>query len=238
MFATNALVANGKEVIVAPGTSPRWGGAAPPTPPAQVANADPPPVKGLFHVWASSFTDPAAGPFALWNGKMQLTAAAKKALATWDPVRQTIAKGCEPKGMPTIMEQPYGLAFEDLEKTIAIRIEEYDTVRVVHMSDGVAVPKTKSLLGHSAGRWEGTTLVVTTTGISWPYIAPTGLPQGPSSSMVERFTPSQDSTRLEYTVTITDPDTFTVPAVLKRAWVWNPNERVQKYGCGQRQNGR
>jgi len=80
-----------------------------------------------------------------------------------------------------------------------------------------------------------TRLVVTTTGISWPYIAPSGLPQGPSSRMEERFTPSADGKRLAYTVTITDPDTFATPAVLKRAWVWREGERVRPYACGKRQ---
>jgi hypothetical protein len=166
---------------------------------------------------------------------MSLTPAAKSAVAAWDPVRDTVARGCKPKGMPTIMEQPYGMQFEDRGKTIVLRLEEYDTVRTIHMSDGVPVPKSKSLLGHSVGAWDGTTLVVTTTGISWPYIAPNGLPQGPQSRMVERFTPTADGKRLEYSVTITDPDTFVTPAVLKRAWIWSPTERVRQYECGTRQ---
>src|SRR5262249_41487750 len=147
----------------------------------------------------------------------------------------TVARDCIPKGMPTIMEQPYGLQFEDRGTTIVLRIEEYDTVRTIHMSDGSAPSTAKSLLGYSSGKWEGKTLVVTTTGISWPYIAPNGLPQGPSSRLAERFTPAADGKRLAYTLTITDPDTFTTPPVLKRAWVWRADERLRRYACGTRQ---
>jgi hypothetical protein len=238
MFATNVLTSAGQELVMAPGTSPRWHADAEGLGPASVASANPqtPAAVGIFRVWSSSRDDPTMRPTSLWSGNMPLTDAAKKALASWDPVHDTVARDCIPKGMPTIMEQPYGMQFEDHGKTILLRLEEYDTVRTIHMSDGAPVPSAKSLLGHSVGHWEGATLVVTTTGISWKYIAPSGLPQGPSSHMLERFTPSQDGTRLEYTVTITDPDTFTSPAVLKRAWVWQPTERVQKYSCGMRRN--
>ncbi|MEP7311189.1 MAG: DUF6152 family protein [Pseudomonadota bacterium] len=233
MFVTNVLTPAG-ELVMDHRTVPRWRKDADGTGPALLASSNAQAPAGLFHVWSSNLSDPTAGPFALWSGDMKLTDAAKKALAKWDEVHDTIARDCVPKGMPTIMEQPYGMAFEDHGKTIVLRIEEYDTVRTIHLSDGVTVPAAKSLLGHSVGAWEGATLVVTTTGISWPYIAPNGLPQGPTSRMVERFTPSTDSKRLEYSVTITDPDTFMTPAVLKRAWVWTPGERVQKYSCGSR----
>lgn len=237
MFVTNMLNSAGQELVMQPRTQPRWNTDGKGTGSAVVAVTTSPAAAApatLFHVWSSSFDDPAATPFALWVGPMPLTDSARKALAAWDPVRDTITKGCEPKGMPTIMEQPYGMALEDHGKTILMRIEEYDLVRTIHMSDGAPVPPAKSLLGHSVGRWEGATLVVTTTGISWKYIAPNGLPQGPSSKMEERFTLTRKGERLQYTITITDPDTFTAPALLKRAWVWNPNDRVQKYSCGTR----
>ena len=236
MFALNLLTSTGLELVMAPRTAPRWHQDAQGQGPARMAStsAQAAAPAGLYHVWSSSLQDPAAGPFSLWAAPMSLTASAKKALAAWDPVHETVARDCIPKGMPTIMEQPYGMQFEDHGKTIVQRLEEYDTVRTIHMSDGEPVPTTKSLLGYSVGHWDGATLVVNTVGISWKYIAPSGLPQGAASSLVERFTPSADGKRLEYMITITDPETFTTPAVLKRAWVWTAGERVQKYSCGAR----
>lgn len=237
MFGTNLLTSSGSELVMAPGSKPRWQMNATAFAPDRSRDATAqPPTMGIFKVWGSSFEDPEASPLTLWRGTMSLTPAAKKALAAWDPLHDTVARGCTPKGMPTIMEQPYGLQFEDHGTTIVLRIEEYDTVRTIHMSDGGPMPPTKSLLGFSVGKWEGTTLVVTTTGISWPYIAPNGLPQGRASRLEERFTPAADGKRLTYTLTITDPDTFTIPAVLKRAWVWRAGERVRQYACGSRQS--
>jgi hypothetical protein len=242
MFATNVLLPSGREVVLAPGVPPRWQTtAAPLAPPGPPPGATvEPPTKGLFKVWGSSFADPRGGPAGLWMGMSpsSLTPAAKSALASWDPIHDTVARGCEPKGMPTIMEQPYGLAFEDHGATITLKLEEYDTLRTIHVSDGAAVPAAKSLLGYSVGRWDGSTLVVTTTGISWRYVSPDGLPLGPSARLEERFTPADDGKRLDYTVTITDPDTFTKPVALERFWVWSPTERVRPYECGQRQSTR
>jgi hypothetical protein len=49
--------------------------------------------------------------------------------------------------------------------------------------------------------------------------------------IVERFTPTRDGTRLDYTMTITDPQTFTRSVELKQSWVWRPGETVKPYNC-------
>ena len=239
LFGTNLLTPSGIELVMAPNTQPRWQVHAPAFSSFTAGDATgQPPTKGLFKVWGTSFEDPETAPTALWSAVMPLTAAARKALAAWDPVHGSVARGCTPKGMPTIMEQPYAMQFEDHGATIVLRIEEYDTVRTTHMGANAASPPQKSLLGYSVGRWDGESLVVSTHAISWPYITSGGLPQGPASRLEERFTPAADGKRLSYTLTITDPDTFTMPAVLKRAWVWWDKERVRKYACGAQQNER
>jgi hypothetical protein len=195
-------------------------------------SAEQPPTMGIFKVWGSDLTDPEG---LLFGPKMDLTPAANKALAAWDPVHDRMLNGCDPKGMPTIMEQPYGMQFEDKGAQILLKLEEYDTVRTIHMSDAGQAPKARSLLGYSVGRWDGGALVVTTTGISRPYITD-GVRQGPASRLEERFAVTADGKRLTYTVTINDPATFPKPTTLHRAWVWRASERVRAYECGTRQN--
>ncbi len=131
------------------------------------------------------------------------------------------------------MEQPYPLEFVRKGETILLRLEEYDT-RADHRHGGrrrrwTRLPKT--LLGRSKGRWDGPTLVVTTSRIDWPYLDPSGVPLGPSATIIERFTPAPDGTRLGYTMTVTDPATFTQPLELTRSWVWRPGETVKPYNC-------
>src|SRR6185436_11330571 len=126
------------------------------------------------------------------------------------------------------------LEFVKKGDTILLRLEEYDTVRTIDMTGAPAVARPKTLLGSSRGSWDGTSLVVTTTGISWTYFDPSGVPLGPSASIVERFTPSPDGTRLVLDMTVTDAATFTEPIKLQRTWVWRKGETVKPYNCVER----
>jgi hypothetical protein len=110
---------------------------------------------------------------------------------------------------------------------------EYDTVRTIYMCEKVA-PSTlpTSPLGRSTGRWEGSTLVVQTDGITWPYLDPRGTPLSPAATLVERFTPTPDGTGLQYRLTIADPQVLTQPVELMRSWVARPNESVLPFNCG------
>jgi hypothetical protein len=238
VFGTNLLTPASGELVLALVTKPRWQVDAAPNPassPPGSAPAAPPPA-GIFRVWSTVVTDPDANPYSLWSGKASLTPAAKAAHAAWDFLRDTVAHGCSPQGMPTIMGQPLPMQFEDHGATILLRLEEYDTVRTIHMTDEGTAPPGKSLLGHSVGKWVGDVLVVDTTGVSWPYISPDGLRLGRSARMQERFMPTGDGKRLRYTLLIDDPDAFTAPAVLSRSWVWQENERVHEYACGKTQD--
>jgi hypothetical protein len=231
LFAHNLLYADGTELVLHPGAPTRWAKTAlggkgtwfdPGT--ADAAGA------GLFRVWSSKIDDPEE----FWLSSYPLTGAAKKKVAKWDPINDDVARGCEPKGMPTIMEQPYPLQFVREGDVIRLRMEEYDTVRTIHMSEKL---KRESLqrhrLGRSTGRWEGSTLVVTTDGIVWPYLDPSGTPLSPAAMLVERFTPTPDGTRLQYSLVITDPENLTAPVELKRSWVARPNESVKPFRCGE-----
>lgn len=84
----------------------------------------------------------------------------------------------------------------------------------------------------SIGRWEGGTLIVETGGITWPYLDYSGMPLSPDASLLERFTPTKDGTRLKYSVIVTDPKYLTKPFESKRSWIARPNEAVKPYDCG------
>ena len=229
MWAMNIMPARGREIVLGPGITPRWQStAAGATTTWFEGGKTENRTAGIFRVWSTKFGEPGG----LWRRDYPLTERAKKARAAFDPLTDTVAPGCRPKGMPTIMEQPYPIELVNKGDAILLRMEEYDTVRTISMRPDAAVDALpKTLLGRSKGRWEGDTLVVTTSRIAWPYLDPSGVPQGGSSSIVERFTPTSDGTRLNYAMTITDPDTFTEPIELKRSWVWRPGETVKPYDC-------
>lgn len=229
MYATNLLRADGVELLLLPGMKPRWKDA-----PSQfttswfnsgVASRD---NAGIFKVWSMKLDD----PVELWRRTYPLTEKAKAQHATWDRRRDTITRGCEPKGMPTIMEQPYPIEFVQKSNVVLLRIEEYDTVRTIYL-DAKQVPTVpvKSRLGVSVGRWEGSTLVVTTDRIDWPYLDPNGVPLGANAKLVERFVPTADGSSLAYALTVNSPEIFVEPLELKRNWVSRSEETVQPYRC-------
>ena len=229
MWATNVMSADGREIVLGPGIKPRWKTSVTGSTTTWFeAGKSGDSSKGIFRVWSTKLDNPEG----LWRDDYPLTEAAKKAVARWNALTDTVAPGCAPKGMPTIMEQPYPMEFVNKGDTILLKMEEYDTVRTINMSPNAAVDALPAtLLGRSKGRWEGNTLVVTTSRIAWRYIDSNGVPQGNSSSIVERFTPSSDGARLNYTLTITDPQTFTRPVELNNSWVWRPGETVKPYNC-------
>jgi uncharacterized protein DUF6152 len=229
MYGTNILSSDGQELVLWR-TAPRWRptafGTATPAmfgPATPVAAPDAVHAKTLFQVWGSVYGDlDGALKFVT---PLSLTEAATKARASF-PFDDTAALACKPKGMWIIMAQPFPIDFVDRGDTILLRLEEFDSVRTIHMG-GDEIPDTQARtpLGYSIGRWEGEALVVETTHVGGGWV-----PFGPSARLLERFTPGDDG-RLHYTIRITDPDFVTQPAEGQRYWVARPGEQVLPFEC-------
>jgi len=186
----------------------------------------------LFRTWVSDLDDPDANPGSLFAGlAWPLTAKAREVAAQFNPVTDTTTAGCTPKGMPAIIRQPFPIEFVDRGDTIELKMEEYDTRRTIHLRAAAIADASRTPLGYSAGKWEGSTLVVETTRLSEPYLNNLGAPMSPAATLVERFSPSADGSRLNYTLVITDPDSLTMPIEGKRSWVWRPDEKVMPFNC-------
>jgi len=239
MYARHVLLPDGRELLLNVGLKPRWTEHAVGDESllmARTGDASRPDL-GIFRVWSHTrtiarlfpeVTDPTADIQAY-----PLTPAARVALAEFDRATDNPTANCVPKGMPTIMEAPYPIEFvQQPEGDILLRLEEYDLERPIYMRQNVAweLPQ-PSPLGFSVGRWEGSTLVVTTTRINWPFFSQLGIRQSPAVEIVERFSPTADGSRLDYEMTVTDPATFTQPVVLSQHWLWLPSVRLLPYEC-------
>jgi hypothetical protein len=236
LVVMNMLLADGREVLLAPGIEPRWSRDTLGTSAAWLgdgaANAQAGQL-GIFRVWSDDYSNPRLfDDVATAEHKWPLTAQAAPRRAAWDPVADSPYLGCTTMGMPRIMGQPYPMEFVDAGDTIALRIELYDAVRTIHMAAAAdAARMSATALGFSVGHWEGPTLVVETSRVDWPYFDQTGVPQSEGVEIVERFTPSEDGSRLDYVFTVTDPATFTEPVTLGKFWIWRPGEQVQPFDC-------
>jgi hypothetical protein len=231
MYGTNILSSAGQELVLwrAP---PRWQDAAFVTsravPSAAESRTAP---RTIFQVWGSIYAnadqpdDPDASPAALWRVPMPLTEVGRRALASV-PVDDAPALGCNPKGMWIIMGVPGPMEIIDRGEEIIVRIEEFDSVRTIHM-DGSENPAAQPLTphGYSVGRWDGDTLVVETTRLGGGWIA-----LGPDARLVERFTAGDDG-RLHYSILISDPELLTQPVEQKRSWVATPGVELLPFNC-------
>lgn len=231
VYAVNLLLEDQREILLDTPVA-RWsddtiGTGRDETPGALSAD----PSLGIFRVWSTDGNMLALGSMGD-NPSFRLTERAKQDLAAWDPLSlENPFRGCAPKGMPIIMEQPNPMEFIDQGDRVLIRMEEYDTVRTIHMNDSLDQDTESSILGHSVGRWEAGTLMIHTSRINWRYFNQRGLMQSNAIEIDERFTPSEDGSRLDYEISATDPSTFIEPAVITKTWLWVPGDEVLPFDC-------
>ncbi|HLF12005.1 MAG TPA: DUF6152 family protein [Gammaproteobacteria bacterium] len=237
VFVRNILLPSGEEIVL--GGQARWSaersirGSEILTQSEGNASA---PNQGIFRVWSTGSGTSMIFPENL-NASFDfsvypLTAAARAAVEAFDIFEDDPTKDCVPKGMPLLMEQPYPMEFVQRGDDIVLRLEEYDSVRTIHMNAVArAAQQPAAALGYSVGRWDDRTLMVTTTRINSGHFDSVGIPLSEAAEIVERFTPSEDGARLDYQMTVTDLATFTRPVALSKHWIWLPEIKLGRYAC-------
>lgn len=237
MYVTNVLMPDGQEILLRTTSVPRWsediisirGGAA--IDPKQAA-ADRP--QGIFRTWV-----PAGSQAPDWTADPPLTAQARASRDAYDPIRDDPLLDCSPPGMPRVISRSGGhpIRFEERNGDIVLENEYFGLERLIHMRSSVDLSQlAPTPLGHSSGRWQDDALIVTTTGIDWPYFQLYGLegvPQSPAAEITERFTMNAAGDELSYDLTLTDPATFTRTVVAENylTFRWQPGLELLPYEC-------
>lgn len=194
------------------------------------------PELGVFRVWSSGRGAGQVFPESFDNdfdfSYYPLTESAKAAVERFNYIEQDPTNDCRPKGMPIIMEQPYPVEFIDEGDSIRMLIEEYDTVRIIHMRN-VPEPASQpaSPLGFSTGRFDGRDLVVTTTRIDSGTFDSVGIPLSLEARIEERFAPSEDGSTLNYTIEVEDPVNFTAAVRSGKRFIYVAGIAVQAFNC-------
>jgi hypothetical protein len=158
-----------------------------------------PPVVGVWLPVAREVPDP-----------LPLTDAARAAPAA--------TPACPP-GMPALLDTHDAVEITQHGDRIRISYAEWGgAARTVHMNPRNGPPTQEpSPLGVSFGRWEARTLAIFTTYIAYRYFDRVGTPQSAAVTVLERYTPNADGSRLEWKVTVTDAATFSAPVVMTGA---------------------
>ena len=180
MFARNMLLANGEEVVLTT-TATRYfsveedAGLYEGKYDADVTEAARQNADSIFRVWSSNLEERPTSGSQLWHGRYAITQDAAAIREQWDPSDNALQE-CGLWVMPRLMGNPLPIAFERRGEDIAIRFEEDDQLRLVHMNTAHAPGAESSDLGYSTGHWDGNTLVVETSSLNAARLDNSGTP--------------------------------------------------------------
>ena len=142
---------------------------------------------------------------------------------------------CQPYGFVREVTNPLPMLISRDGDHLLVRYEEWSLLRPIYM-DGRPQPthRTPSLLGHSVGRVENGALIVETTRVTPDLISDdiAGRAQRRADGGRALYG-AQDPHRLELTLTLTDPVTFTKPLVVTKTWLYTPDVEIVQDTCSQ-----
>jgi hypothetical protein len=127
-----------------------------------------------------------------------------------------------------------GLEIHQTPNDVVIRYEMIHETRIIpidpkpHVNEAI-----KMYMGDARGRFEGDTLVVETKnmiGKTAIGLNGNGSPLTASTTLVERFTRVADD-QIDYSVTVTDPETYTAPFTIAFPITPQPDYQVLPYEC-------
>ena len=205
---------------------PPAGAAKPAPPPAPVAQ---PRLTGMWEAKTFGIFVPEAEAKFSPSGKslFDRNAAAMKS----GHIMQTAWTSCRPGAVSTMTMSREAILVLETADEITILYEMPRMIRRIHMNAEHPKDLQPSYVGHSIGRWEGDTLVVDTIGYNgYAELGAGGQPTSPQLHTVERFVPAADGS-YDIEVTITDPEYYTEPVVLKRGWKKKAARHPLEYDC-------
>lgn len=141
---------------------------------------------------------------------------------------------CLPAGIPrSVMLGLFPQQFIQTPTQLVILYEYMSTFRVIPFATEHPDDWIPSYMGNSVAQWDGDTLVVDIVGfndVTW--LAGTGTFHTDALHIVERYTRvSRD--RIDYEVTMEDPNVLTKPWVLTSSLMLREGTRLQEYICAE-----
>jgi hypothetical protein len=165
--------------------------------------------------------------------------AARLRAAAWEASIQTLPEWqCRPHSADYIWRGPSNLRISKeidpvSRETTAFHAEWLRSVDRPIYLDGRAHPSENALhtwAGFSTGKWEGDTLVITTTHLKEGYLRRNGLPRSDNATLSERWFRNGDF--LTVLTIIYDPVYLTEPFVRTTDYELALNQQIPPYPCG------
>lgn len=224
--ASAALATANAQSPARPNLSGFWGAGRQTPPDAALVKALPPNTVVLADAGAVEFP---VGEF----GGLRPKPAAASAARTWKPEHDmTIDRVCLPPSIVYAMQGPFPMEIHQASEMIVMRLEYYDMVRLIFL-DGRAHPPANAphtKVGHSVGRWDGSTLVVDTTHLSASTITNNGLNHTDKVHVIERFWLGNGGKTLMMLQEFEDPDALENRGARFVGWD-RGNDFIYPYEC-------
>lgn len=168
---------------------------------------------------SSVIVEPADGRLPYSDAGRAALARSRAAMSNYDgpevrPATERCLTGVGGASVPPLLTAGYNNHVQIVQTPahVAIVTEMNHDARIVPLDAAPRPQTTSSWTGNSAGRWEGGTLVVRTTGFhpALGWRSPSPLFLSPAAEVTERFTRVSPG-EIRYAFTVTDPAVFTRP---------------------------
>ena len=206
-----------------------------------LAFAAPPDLTGIWTLQANGKAGAALNGPGDFEKTAPFTPLARRKLAEYhslvDATGDTPGAHCVPHGMPLALFLGGGYPVEFIQRPeqLTIIYETHNEVRRVFLDSRRIDPKDilPSRGGVSYGHFEGSTLVVETTGLKESIDQATA--HSEDARIVERYTPHTEGgfKRLRVEVTIHDPKFYTSPPTISREYTQLQEGRMLDYDCNE-----
>jgi len=159
-------------------------------------------------------------------------------LALVAPGGDTPGGFCLGYGMPGSMLGSGGYPMEIVQhdELIVVIYEAHAEIRHIYLGEAVAEEDLfADRNGYSIGRWDGPTLVVTTTHLK-EALDQRQFPHSADARIVERYSLSTSTDGIDILaveMTLTDPQFYTEPVTAQKQWAYRPGGRLLSYECNE-----
>ena len=167
---------------------------------------------------------------------LPLTEKGAAARDSYDHYTDSPVARCIAHASPRLLIFDKGLYVQEIElgdDVVILRSEFLDVERTVFM-DGRSHPEDaeRTIQGHSIGWWEDDTLVVDTRLFADHRIGNgVGIPSGAQKHVIERYTLSEDGTRILLDIFVEDPEYLAESLTGRMEWIYTPELQLYEYDC-------
>ena len=153
-------------------------------------------------------------------------------------VQDTARSLCTPDGVPRLLETPYPFEVIQTHGQVTMVCEENHVIRLIDVAKPLDNDETLANLpyydGHSAGHWDGTTLVIQTAGFNEKtFIDATGAPHSDAMHVTEHLRRINGAKQFEDIVTVEDAKNDTKLRSARLVYDAHPEFRLETYVCGE-----